>query len=210
MGLSLKGIYNKLYGFFGPQRWWPADSAFEVMVGAILTQNTSWANVEKAIANLKKNKLLEATRLYGLSDARLALLIRSAGYYNVKTKRLKSFLEFFIKDYKASHKKMAQADTMALREKLLSVKGIGPETADSILLYALGKPVFVVDAYTKRIFARHKIINDAGDYGSVQRIFMKNLPKDAGLFNEYHALLVRLGKEYCSKNNPKCTSCPLS
>ena len=210
MGLSLKGIYNKLYGFFGPQRWWPADSAFEVMIGAILTQNTSWANAEKAIANLKKNKLLEASRLYGLSDARLALLIRSAGYYNVKTKRLKSFLEFFIKDYKASHKKMAQADTMALREKLLSVKGIGPETADSILLYALGKPVFVVDAYTKRIFARHKIINDGGDYGSVQRIFMKNLPKDAGLFNEYHALLVRLGKEYCSKNNPKCISCPLS
>ena len=210
MGLSLKGIYNKLYGFFGPQRWWPADSAFEVMIGAILTQNTSWANAEKAIANLKKNKLLEASRLYGLSDARLALLIRSAGYYNVKTKRLKSFLEFFIKDYKASHKKMAQADTMALREKLLSVKGIGPETADSILLYALGKPVFVVDAYTKRIFARHKIINDGGDYGSVQRIFMKNLPKDAGLFNEYHALLVRLGKEYCSKNTPKCISCPLS
>lgn len=209
MGLSLKGIYNKLYGFFGPQRWWPADSAFEVMIGAILTQNTSWANAEKAIANLKKNKLLEASRLYGLSDARLALLIRSAGYYNVKTKRLKSFLEFFIKDYKASHKKMAQADTMALREKLLSVKGIGPETADSILLYALGKPVFVVDAYTKRIFARHKIINDGGDYGSVQRIFMKNLPKDAGLFNEYHALLVRLGKDFCLKNKPKCEICPL-
>ena len=210
MGLSLTAIYNKLYGFFGPQRWWPADSAFEVMIGAILTQNTSWANVEKAIANLKKNKLLEASRLYGLSDARLASFIRSAGYYNVKTKRLKSFLEFFIKDYKASHKKMARVDTLSLREKLLQVKGIGPETADSILLYALGRPIFVVDAYTKRVFARHKIIGDVWDYSRVQRIFMKNLPKDAGLFNEYHALLVRLGKEYCSKNNPKCRSCPLS
>ena len=210
MGLSLKVVYNKLYEFFGPQRWWPADSAFEVMIGAILTQNTSWANVEKAIANLRENKLLEASKLYRLPESRLASLIRSAGYYNVKTKRLKSFLEFFIKDYKADHRKMARVDTFALREKLLSVKGIGPETADSILLYALGKPIFVVDAYTKRIFARHKVIKDGEDYAMVQQIFMKGLPEDAGLFNEYHALLVKLGKEYCLKSNPKCSLCPLN
>jgi endonuclease-3 related protein len=210
MGLSLKVVYNKLYEFFGPQRWWPADSAFEVMIGAILTQNTSWANVEKAIANLRENKLLEASKLYRLPESRLASLIRSAGYYNVKTKRLKSFLEFFIKDYKADHRKMARVDTFALREKLLSVKGIGPETADSILLYALDKPIFVVDAYTKRIFARHKVIKDGEDYAMVQQIFMKGLPEDAGLFNEYHALLVRLGKEYCLKSNPKCSLCPLN
>ena len=210
MGLSLMAIYNKLYDFLGPQRWWPADSAFEVMVGAILTQNTSWDNVEKAIANLKKNKLLKAQRLYGLSDARLASLIRSAGYYNVKTQRLKNFLEFFIKDYEASHRKMARVNTLTLRERLLQVKGIGPETADSILLYALGKPVFVVDAYTKRIFARHKVVKDGEDYSVVQKMFMKGLPEDPVLFNEYHALLVRVGKEYCSKSKPKCASCPLS
>jgi endonuclease III related protein len=206
---GLKEIYKRLFDHFGPQYWWPADSEFEVMVGAILTQNTSWANVEKAVSNLREQKVLSAARLYRLSDKKLAQLIRPSGYYNLKTRRLKSFLVFFIKDYRASVKMMARVATGVLREQLLLVKGIGPETADSILLYALAKPVFVVDAYTKRIFSRHKIFPGDLDYHSVQEIFMRDLPKDVGLFKEYHALIVRLAKEFCLKNNPKCQICPL-
>lgn len=202
-------IYQRLHAFFGNQRWWPADTDFEVMVGAILTQNTNWLNVEKAIANLKEHKLLEPRALYRLPDKRLALLIRPAGYYNIKAGRLKNFLEFFISRYGASIKKMSKTDTDSLRRELLSVKGIGPETADSMLLYALDKPVFVVDAYTKRILTRHRIINEAADYDNIQNLFMKNLKIGVKLFNEYHALLVRLGKDFCLKNKPKCDICPL-
>ncbi|MCK9594063.1 MAG: endonuclease III domain-containing protein [Candidatus Omnitrophica bacterium] len=209
MKLGFKDIYKRLFARFGPQYWWPADSAFEVMIGAILTQNTSWTNVEKAIRSLKKNKVLSPAKLYGLCDKRLAQFIRPSGYYNLKALRIKNFLAFFIRDYKASVKRMAAVRTSILREQLLSVKGIGPETADSILLYALAKPVFVVDAYTKRIFSRHKIIAADPEYHSVQGIFMRNLPADVGLFKEYHALIVRLAKEFCFKNNPKCRICPL-
>ncbi len=209
MKRKLHLIYQKLYSYFGPQHWWPANSPFEVMVGAILTQNTSWQNVERAIGNLKKNKLLEVTRLYRLTYRRLASLIRPAGYYNIKAKRLKNFLRFLFKFYRGNLKTMSLQDTQELRRQLLSVNGIGPETADSILLYALNKPLFVVDAYTKRILLRHRLIKESACYDEVQNLFMRNFKKDIKLFNEYHALLVRLGKEFCLKNKPKCDICPL-
>ncbi len=209
MKRKLHLIYQKLYSYFGPQHWWPANSPFEVLVGAILTQNTSWQNVERAIGNLKKNKLLEVTRLYRLTYRRLASLIRPAGYYNIKAKRLKNFLRFLFKFYRGNLKTMSLQDTQELRRQLLSVNGIGPETADSILLYALNKPLFVVDAYTKRILLRHRLIKESACYDEVQNLFMRNFKKDIKLFNEYHALLVRLGKEFCLKNKPKCDICPL-
>jgi len=206
---KLKAIYNKLYAYFGPQHWWPAKTPFEVMLGAILTQNTSWANVEKAIGNLKKQKLLSPGKIYKLSHTEVASLIKPAGYYNIKAKRLMAFLDFFFKNFQASVKKMSSYDTMKLREMLLSVHGIGQETADSILLYALGKPVFVIDAYTKRILFRHRLVSKNATYNQIQDLFIKNIKNDSVLFNEYHALLVRLGKEFCLKNKPKCEICPL-
>ncbi|MDP2941728.1 MAG: endonuclease III domain-containing protein [Candidatus Omnitrophota bacterium] len=205
----LKRIYKKLYASFGPQGWWPADSPFEVMVGAILTQNTNWLNVEKAIRNLKEKKLLDPLKLYRLPRAGLAGLIRPAGYYNIKAKRLKAFLKFFCGDCRADLQGLKRQDTAALRGKLLAVNGVGPETADSILLYALGKPTFVVDAYTKRIFFRHGLIKEDDQYHQVQNLFMQNLKNEVKLFNEYHALLVKLGKDYCLKNKPRCRICPL-
>ena len=209
MKRRLYAIYKKLYSHFGPQNWWPADSPFEVIVGAILTQNTSWRNVEKAIRNLKKEKLLSVSKLSGIPQRKIARLIKPAGYYNIKAKRLNSFLKFFLADYRGSIKKMSLADTRKLRSALLCVNGIGQETADSILLYALNKPLFVIDAYTRRIFFRHKFIKDNQNYGKIQALFMRNLKNSAELFNEYHALLVRLGKEFCLKNNPRCKICPL-
>lgn len=206
-GLNL--IYKKLYVYFGPQRWWPADTSFEVMVGAILTQNTNWSNVEKAIANLKRKKLLEPRKLYRLADKKMASLIKPSGYYNIKTRRLKEFLRFLINSYGEELEGMSLSDTAGLRKQLLEVKGIGQETADSILLYALDKPVFVVDAYTKRMLSRHGLIEEDASYKAVQDLFLRNLKKDARLFNEFHALLVKLGKEFCLKNKPKCHICPL-
>ena len=209
MRKNLNFIYKKLYSRFGPQHWWPADTPFEVMVGAILTQNTNWANVEKAINNLKKNKLLSEYALYKLSRKKLASLIRPAGYYNIKAKRLKEFIAFLFKAYQGNLKKISQADTLILRRQLLCVNGVGPETADSILLYSLNKPVFVVDAYTRRILSRHSLLKEDSSYEEAQNLFMQNLEKDVKLFNEYHALLVKLGKEFCLKNKPKCEMCPL-
>jgi endonuclease-3 related protein len=179
------------------------------MVGAILTQNTNWSNVEKAISNLKKNRLLTPDGLYSASRKKLASLIRPAGYYNIKAKRLREFLNFLFKSYQGNLKKMVAVATQELRQQLLSVNGIGPETADSILLYALGKPVFVIDAYTRRIFSRHRFIREDSSYEEVQGLFAKNLKPDTRLFNEYHALLVKLGKEFCFKRRPKCDICPL-
>jgi endonuclease-3 related protein len=206
---QLKLIYQKLYSCFGPQHWWPAQTPFEVMVGAILTQNTNWSNVEKALNNLKQNKVLTAQKLTSLSRIKLAKLIKSTGYYNIKAKRLKKFLNFFFKIYRGSLQKMSRVKTGILRQQLLSVNGIGPETADSILLYAIKKPVFVIDAYTKRMMARHRLIPEDSTYDYVQNLFMQNMKKDVKLFNEYHALLVRLGKEFCLKNKPRCEICPL-
>jgi endonuclease-3 related protein len=206
---DLAMAYRRLYACFGPQHWWPAKTPFEVMVGAILTQNTNWANVEKALNQLKQNKVLTAGKIHCLSTARLARLIKSAGYYNIKAKRLKEFLSFLFKTYEGNLKKMARMPSGVLRSQLLSVKGIGPETADSILLYALHKPLFVIDAYTKRILIRHRLIPESAGYHDVQNLFMQNLKKDVKLFNEYHALLVRLGKEFCLKRRPRCEVCPL-
>jgi len=205
----LVSIYRRLYSRFGPQGWWPAKTPFEVIIGAILTQNTSWLNVEKAIRNLRKSRLLTPSRLYGLTTGYLGSLIKPAGYYNVKAGRLKEFLGFLFKNYGGSLRRMSGIDTAALRSQLLSVKGIGPETADSILLYALDRPVFVVDAYTRRVLLRHRLIEEGATYDEIQGIFLKNLKPGLRLFNEYHALLVRLGKEFCLKSKPRCKSCPL-
>lgn len=209
MKRKLKSIFKRLYSAFGAQHWWPADTVFEVMVGAMLTQNTNWSNVEKAITVLKERKLLTVRKLYQLPQKRLANLIKSAGYYNVKAQRLKNFLRFFFQCYAGEIKLMGAQDLKTLRGQLLLVNGIGPETADSILLYALNKPVFVVDTYTKRIFSRHGLIKADADYVQCQDIFTRNLKADAQMFGEYHALLVKLGKDYCRKQNPKCEICPL-
>lgn len=207
---KLISVYKKLYARFGPQYWWPAKSSFEVMIGAILTQNTNWGNVEKAINNLRKNKLLSAAKLNKLSNKQISKFITSAGYYNVKAKRIKELLKFLFKVYKGDIDKMLSVDTSVLRGQLLSVHGVGPETADSILLYALNKPVFVIDAYTKRMLSRHSFVNQDGSYEQAQGLFMNNLRPDVKLFNEYHALLVKLAKEYCLKNKPKCEQCPIN
>ncbi|MDP8230116.1 MAG: endonuclease III domain-containing protein [Candidatus Gorgyraea atricola] len=206
---SLLRIYDLLYQRFGPRKWWPADTRLEIIVGAILTQNTSWANVEKAIANLKKAKALDLKQLSRTPKKRLAGLIRPAGYYNIKADRLKNFLTFLDSAHKNSLEKMLRQNTRVLRNELLSINGIGPETADSILLYAGKKPVFVVDAYTKRIFSRHRYINEDADYDQVQRLFMENLAPNVRLFNEFHALIVELGKNVCKSKKPLCGKCPI-
>ena len=182
MKRKLNQIFRKLYAAFGAQHWWPADNSFEVMVGAILTQNTNWSNVLKALWVLKEKKLLSADKLHRLKHKKLAGLIKSAGYYNIKAARLKNFIKFFFDHYAAKTKLMAAQDLTILRSQLLAINGIGPETADSILLYALNKPIFVVDAYTKRIFWRHKLIDQDADISAVQNIFMQHFKKDPIFF----------------------------
>ena len=203
-------IYQSIYNYFGPLNWWPGASPFEVMLGAILTQNTAWKNVEKAINNLKKENLLEPQKLYRIKQEELAQLIKPSGYYNIKARRLKNFINLFINDFKGSTEKMFSGDSGELRKKLLNVNGIGPETADSILLYAGEKPFFVVDAYTRRIFSRHKLISEDSTYYQIQEFFIKNLDRDVKLFNEFHAQIVMLGKTVCTSKNPDCTKCPIS
>ncbi|MBI4833514.1 MAG: endonuclease III domain-containing protein [Planctomycetes bacterium] len=205
----LKEIYQRLFKHFGPQHWWPGETPFEVMVGAILTQNTNWSNVEKAIKNLKAEGLMTAKGLYGLDTETLAQLIRPAGYYNIKAIRLKNFIKWFVETYDGDEEKLSKSSLESLREELLGIKGIGPETADSIALYAGGKPSFVVDAYTYRIFSRHSLIPEETTYDEIKAFFEDNLENDTKLFNEYHALIVRTGKEYCKKTKPLCDKCPL-
>jgi len=209
MSDQLLDIYHTLHARFGPQHWWPGDTPFEIMVGAVLTQNTNWANVSRAIANLKEAGLLTLEELVDLPADILACHIRPADYYNLKANRLKNLLAL-IGQYENGLDGLFAEDTGALRELLLSVRGIGPETADSILLYAAGRPVFVVDAYTHRVLARHALIPEEADYYEIQECFLDQLPADAALFNEYHALLVRLGKEFCKKGKPLCSVCPLA
>ena len=209
MSVNLQEVYRRLLDALGPQHWWPGQSPFEVMVGAVLVQNTNWQNVEKAIENLREADLLEPHALYGVAQEELEELIRPAGYYRIKAKRLRSLLRFFVERYDGSIESMFQTRVGTLREELLGVNGIGPETADSILLYAGGLPSFVVDAYTHRILARHGWIDFEADYHQIQDYFQGELPDDAALFNEFHALLVRLGKDYCRKTQPKCKECPL-
>ena len=204
----LTDIYDVLHAHFGPQHWWPGDTPFEIAVGAILTQNTNWGNVEKAINNLKREKALNARALHAMPHQTLASLIRPAGYFNIKAKRLGNFLDYLSNHYRGSMKRMKEKGPDLLREELLSVNGIGPETADSILLYALDKPVFVIDAYTKRVLQRHGLITDKAAYHDMQDLFHENLPHNTDMFNEYHALLVMVGKHYC-KPKPVCTDCPL-
>lgn len=205
---SVKEIYRILFHAFGPQHWWPAQTPLEVAVGAILVQNTNWKNTERAIANLKARKLLTPKKLKEISVKKLGQVIKPAGYFNIKAKRLKNFIDFLSVNYGGDIKKMRIESGEAMRNKLLAVNGIGPETADSILLYALNKPFFVVDAYTKRIFGRHKVLKGKLDYESVQQFFVKNLPKGVQLYNEYHALIVRLAKDFC-RTKPLCRQCPL-
>lgn len=205
---SLTELYNKLYSFYGPQYWWPGDTPFEIAVGAILTQNTNWANVEKAIKNLKDAKMLSVKDLHEMTHKKLSSLIKPAGYFNIKANRLKSFIDFLVNNYNGSMERMKKENIKTLRKKLLDVHGIGPETADSILLYALDMPVFVIDAYTKRVLSRHKIMDYGASYDKYQELFHKELDKDLQLFNEYHALFVRVGKDYC-KPKPLCEKCPL-
>jgi len=208
IGEILTQIYQLLFDRFGPQYWWPGDTQFEIITGAILTQNTSWANVEKAIANLKSADRLSPERLYHLDALRLAELIRPAGYFNIKAKRLKSFLNWLFENYDGSLSNLESLDTSRLRDELLAIKGIGCETADSILLYAFGRPIFVVDAYTARVAVRHGLIEPGADYEQLRELFQLNLPEDVQLFNEYHALLVRVGKEFC-RPKARCPGCPL-
>lgn len=206
---NLIRIYKKLYNSFGRQNWWPAKTKLEVIIGAMLTQNTSWANVEKAIHNLRNKGLLSLKKLYDVDIDELANFIKPAGYFNVKARRLKNLLKFIQQRYKGNLRNMQRVDTCQLRNQLLSVNGVGPETADSILLYAFSKPIFVVDAYTKRIFSRLKMASSDSSYDEIQKLFMKDLSLNTPLFNEYHALIVRLGKDYCKKNKPKCDECPI-
>jgi len=209
MNNRLLEIYHALYRHFGPQHWWPGDSPLEVMVGAVLTQNTNWQNVSRAIANLKAAGLLSLTALTALPVEVLAARIRPAGYYNLKAGRLKNLLALLNEKYQGQLADFLEEETAVLRALLLSSKGIGPETADSILLYAARRPVFVVDAYTHRFLLRHGLISEEDDYHEIQDLFVGALPEDAALFNEYHALIVRLGKDFCKKRQPLCASCPL-
>ena len=209
MTVRLQEVYQRLFSAFGPQHWWPGESPFEVMVGAVLVQNTAWKNVEKAIDNLRQADLLEPRPLYQLPVERLEELIRPAGYFRLKARRLRHLLVFLVEQYGASVEAMFQTDRHTLREQLLLVHGIGPETADSILLYAAAQPVFVVDTYTHRMMARHGWIEFEADYHSIQEHFNCNLEEDVELYNEFHALIVRLGHLHCRKT-PKCENCPLA
>lgn len=203
-------IYQRLFDHFGPQHWWPGETPFEVMVGAVLTQNTAWTNVEKAITNLKGQGLLSFPALAALPHADLAALIRPCGYFNLKANRLHNLLVLIDNQAGGDLERFFQTPLPELRRLLLAVKGIGPETADSILLYAAAKPAFVVDAYTHRILSRHGLVaEDGADYHEMQELFLADLPHEVALFNEYHALIVRVGKEFCRKSQPRCAACPL-
>jgi endonuclease-3 related protein len=201
--------YDALFRAYGPQHWWPGRTRFEVIVGAILTQSTSWSNVEMAMVALRKEKLLSAAGLERVSLGRLSRLIRSSGYYRQKARKLKAFVEFLRGEYQGSLDKMFAAATPELREQLLAVHGIGPETADSILLYAGSHAVFVVDAYTRRILERHNLVHGKQSYEEIRGLFERSLPADATLYNEYHALMVHTGKHFCRKRRPECERCAL-
>ena len=205
---KLTTFYQTLLEHFGPQGWWPGDTPFEIMVGAVLTQNTNWTNVEKAITNLKKAQALEPEIIDQMPPAQLAELIRPAGYYNVKTKRLKNLVKWFCQEYQGTAQNIENLSVQRLREELLAINGIGFETADSIVLYAFEKPTFVIDAYTCRIFSRHGCLDQEMGYEEIKDFFEWNLPQDIDLYKEYHALIVRLGKEFC-RPKPRCENCPL-
>jgi len=207
-GHRLLELYHRLLGHYGPQHWWPADTPFEVIIGAILTQSAAWGNVERAIANLKRAGVLNPPALRAIPLEELSRLIYPSGYFNAKARKIRAFVHYLGERYGDSLEAMFRVNTWELRRELLAVYGIGEETADSILLYAGDKPVFVVDAYTRRILGRLGLAPERGTYAAYQALFQENLPPDVGLFNEYHALLVRHGKERC-RRQPMSPGCPL-
>lgn len=198
--------YAALRAAYGPQRWWPAETPFEVMVGAVLTQNTAWVNVERAIANLKRARLLSAGAIVRAHPRRLAACLRPSGYFNVKARRLRAFCRWYLDA--GGGAALVRLPTAVLRERLLAVHGIGPETADDILLYAFARPVFVIDAYTRRLFRRLGLIDGDEDYERLRAAFETRLPRKVRLFNEYHALIVVHAKEVC-RVRPVCERCCL-
>ena len=205
----IRVVFDRLMDAFGPQGWWPAETPFETMVGAILTQNTAWTNVERAMGALRAAGALEARTMLEMPVAELESLIRSAGTFRVKARRLKAFLAYYVVRYDADVSRMRDVPTGRLRKELLSVNGIGPETADCILLYALERPSFVVDAYTRRVFGRLGLLDARLDYHDIQRRFQAALPASAAVYNEYHALIVALGKRVCTPA-PRCGACVLN
>lgn len=207
-GEGLMAFFRALLDHYGQQNWWPGDGCFEVMAGAILTQNTNWSNVEKALDNLKTAGLLDAEKIDKLNQESLAQLIRPAGYYNIKARRLKNFVRWFCQEYDGSVERLAELSVERLREELLSVKGIGRETADSIILYGLEKLTFVVDSYTYRVLGRHGCIDPESDYAQIKEYCESQLPDDIYVYNELHALLVQVGKHHC-RPRPRCAGCPL-
>ncbi len=204
----LRAIYDCLAAHYGPTNWWPGDTPFEIAVGAVLTQNTAWGNVEKAIANLKKENLLKPEKILECSDPALEKALRPSGYFRVKAKRLRSFCRYLTDRYKGDMSRMKRRHLESLRPELLQVNGIGPETCDDILLYACEKPVFVIDAYTRRILGRHGLIDSNITYEALRELFERKLGPDVALFKEYHGLLVYAGKDFC-RRSPACSMCPL-
>jgi endonuclease-3 related protein len=206
---SLHPYFDSLFAAHGPQHWWPGRTRFEIIVGAILTQNTSWSNAERAIHNLRGARLLNPQGIRRVSSSRLGKLLRPSGYFRQKTKSLKAFVKFLFKTHAGSFSRLFATPTGVLREQLLAVRGIGPETADSILLYAGKHPVFVVDAYTRRILERHQFVRAKSTYEQIRKLFEATLPTDPQLFNEFHSLIVYTGKHFCHKSDPDCARCPL-
>ena len=206
---SVRVVFDRLLQAFGPQHWWPARSAFEMMAGAILTQATNWRNVELAISRLRAADGLTPHGLMALPTRRLERVIRPAGYFRQKAKRLRQFSRWHVRRFGGNSALMFRTPLRALRQELLGLSGIGPETADSILLYAGEQPVFVVDAYTTRVFARHRLIGPRATYDEVQQRAMRRLPRDPRVYNEFHALLVAVGKRFCHRRRPDCGHCPL-
>ena len=206
---SLLLIYRRLFRAFGPQGWWPATGVFEMMVGALLTQATSWRNVEQAIGTLREARALTPTGLLALRPRRLERLIRPSGYFRQKAVRLREFSRWYLQRYRGSPRRMFRTPWRRLREELLGVRRVGPETADSILLYAGEAPVFVVDAYTTRVLRRHRLIGGQATYEGVQQVAMAQLGRRSRLYNECHALLVAVGKQFCHRRAPACARCPL-
>lgn len=206
---KLLTVFERLLNHFGPLSWWPAETPFEVCVGAILTQNTAWTNVEKAIAALKDSDIMTPDAFQAIEAGQLAQLIRPAGYFNVKSIRLKDFTAWLFTNFEGSLDLMFASDWNELRDRLLAVRGIGPETADSILLYAGNKPTFVVDTYTRRLFHRLGLLPENAGYDHTRGMFMGQLPENVLLYNEYHAQIVEQCKQYCRKK-PRCNACPLN
>lgn len=209
MSYLYKEVYQLLFEHFGPQNWWPGESPFEIVVGAVLTQNTNWSNVSKAIDNLRDAGLLNYSELKKLSVDEIASYIRPSGYYNLKAKRLRNLFDMLEEQYDGELDLFLGDQHDRCRDNLLAVKGVGPETADAILLYACNHPAFVIDTYTHRVFSRHDLVDEETDYETMQDLFLSMLPEDVQLYNEYHALIVKTATTYCKKNNPLCEKCPL-